>query len=88
MESAETQDHVSWQQGLEELCQEDTEELGIVPSAVSEAQRSLHMCDNKFTEESFKFFHLAAVVTEEGGAAHTINLCKQCNIEKRLRQGE
>ena len=29
-----------------------------------------------------------AVVTEEGGAAHTINSCKQCENERRLKQGD
>ena len=33
VESAETEDYVSVQQGLEELGQEETEELGSVPSA-------------------------------------------------------
>ena len=38
-ESAETQDHVSGQQGLEELGQEETEELGFYPpNAVGEPQ--------------------------------------------------
>ena len=47
VESAETQDHVPGQQGFEDLSQEETEELDFVPSAVSEPQRALHMCENK-----------------------------------------
>ena len=35
-----------------------------------------------------KFFQIAAIVTGEGGAAHTINLCKTCYNERRLKQGE
>ena len=27
-------------------------------------------------------------MTEEGGAVHTINLCKQCYNERRVQQGE
>ena len=69
------------QQGLEELGQEEIEALSFVPSAVSEPQWALQMCDNKCREEGFEFFQLAAIVTEEG-AAHTINLCKQCYNEK------
>ena len=42
----------------------------------------------KCREESFKFFQLVAIGTEGGGAAHTINLCKQCCNERRLKQGE
>ena len=65
-----------------------TEGLGFLPSAVSEPQCALYTCDNKCREESFKFFQLVAVVTEEGGAAHTIDMCKQCYNEGRLKQGE
>ena len=38
VESAETQDYVSGQQGFEDLGQEEAEELGSVPSAVSGPQ--------------------------------------------------
>ena len=31
------------------------------------------MCDNKCREKDFKFFQIAAIVTEGGGAAHTLN---------------
>ena len=43
VESADTQDYLSGQQGLEELGQEEIEELSFVPSAVSEPQLALHM---------------------------------------------
>ena len=88
VESAETQDYVSGLQGLEELGPAEIEELSFVPSAVSEPRWVLHMCDNKCNHEGFRFYQLAAVVTEGGGAAHTINLCKQCYIERRQKQGE
>ena len=41
-------------------------------------------CANNATikKESYKFFPLAAIVTEEGGAAHTINLRKPCCNEQ------
>ena len=86
VESAETQDCVSGQQAFEAFSQEQTEELGFVPSAVSGPQWALQMCDNRCREESFSFFHLAAILTEEG-AAYTINRCKQCYNEERLRPG-
>ena len=76
VESTEAQDYVSGQQGFEELGQE-VEELSFVPSAGSEPQWALHSCDDQCREECFKFSQLAAIVTEEGGAAHTINVCKQ-----------
>ena len=36
----------------------------------------------------FMFYEMAGAVTEEGGAAHTINLCKKCHKQRRLKQGE
>ena len=39
------------------------------------------------TKKGFKFFEIAAVVSE-GGAAHTIDLCKKRHNERRLKQGE
>ena len=44
-------------------------------------------CADQYREESLKFFLLASVVAEEGGATHTINRCKQCNNDRRLIQG-
>ena len=46
------------------------------------------MCDNQCSKESFKFYQLAAIVTGEGGAAHTINLCMQCYHVLQLKRGE
>ena len=46
------------------------------------------MFDDICRLESFKFLQLAAIVTEDGGAAHAINLCKQCYNERWLKQGE
>ena len=45
-------------------------------------------CDNECRAEGFKFFEIAAVVSEGGGAAHTMNLCKKCHNERRAKQGE
>ena len=64
------------------------EELSFVPSAVSEPRWALHMCDNKCSIEGFKFYQLAVIVTEEGGASRSINLCKPCYIVMRLKGGE
>ena len=44
--------------------------------------------DNACGEHGFKYFQLVPTVTEEGGAVHTINLCKQCCNERRVQQGE
>ena len=41
------------------------------------------------SEQGFKFFQHAAIVTEEeGGAIHTINLCEHCYNGRRIKQGE
>ena len=42
------------------------EELSFIPSAVSEPRWALHVCDIECREEGFKFYQLAAIVTEEG----------------------
>ena len=86
VEAAKTQEYVSEPQGLEEIDDEEMEELSFILSAVSEPRWALHMCENKCSREGFTFCQLAAVVTEEGGAAHTINLCKQCYSVMRLKR--
>ena len=62
--------------------EKDMEELRIITSVVSEPRLVVHMCDNTCRKEGFKFFELAAIVSEEGGAAHTNNLCKKCYDER------
>ena len=82
VESVETRDCVSAlnadEHGAEHQADEnDVEELRFVPSAVSEPRWALHMCDDKCGKEGFTFFTAAAVVSEEGGAADTLNLCSK-----------
>ena len=64
------------------------EELSPVPSAVSELRWAVHVCDNKCGAKGFKFFDIADVVSEGEGAAHTVNLCRNCDNGRRLKQGE
>ena len=65
------------------------EELSFVPSAVSEPRWALHMCNDKCNKEGFWFYQLTAIVTEGGGGnVRTINLCKQCYNDRRLKEGE
>ena len=85
VESAETQDCVSalplasyLDQKVEVEDEKNIEELSSVPSAVSEPRWALHMCDNKCGTEGFRFLEMAAVVSEDSGAAHTINFCREC----------
>ena len=84
VESVETQDQVSEPQGPKGIM----EELRFIPSAVSEPRLALHMCDNKCNKEGFKFYQFAAALVEDGGASHTINLCKSCYSEMRMKRGE
>ena len=46
------------------------------------------MCDKKCREKVFKFYELAAIMTEEEGTTHMINLCRNCYEKMRLEQGE
>ena len=78
VESAETQDYVSEPQEME---------FSFFPSAVNEPRWAVHMCDNKCNKEGNKFYQLAAIVVE-GGAAHTINPCKQCCNVMWMKRGE
>ena len=63
---------------LEQNLEAEDEKLSFVPSAVSEQRWALPKCDNKSRAWGFKFFEIAAVVSEEGGVAHTINFCRIC----------
>ena len=85
-ETAETQDCVSCQD-MEVDDNKSLEEMGFVPSAAGELLRVTHMCDKKGDERGFKFCELAAVVTEEGGTKHTINLHRNCLHRRRTGQG-
>ena len=91
-ELVETQDYVlarpltsCTEQKMEVEDEKNMEELSFVTRA---PRWALHMCDNNCKERGFKFFQIAAVVSEEGGAAHTINLCRNCYNERRVKQGE
>ena len=39
-------------------------------------------------QKELQFFEIAAIVSQEGGAAHTINLCRNCYNDRRAKQGE
>ena len=38
--------------------------------------------------DGFRFNQIGTMVTEEGGEAHTINLCERCYNERLARQGK
>ena len=65
---------------------ENLVELSFVSSAVSEPRWALHMCDKKCKAKSFKFYELAASVTEEESTTRTINLCRNWCEWRKARQ--
>ena len=73
VDRAETQDYVSELPGLEERDEEEMEELSFIPRAVSEPRWALHT-----TNEEKRATSSTNLRPLEGGAARTINLCKQC----------
>ena len=85
VESGETQDHV---RETLAITQEEAEEICFVPSALSEPRRPIYWCDNRCSEKAVRRWRIASMVVEEGGAAHTINLCQQCCNEKLVQQGK
>ena len=87
VEMEETQDYVMERRSCGYLSQEEVEEIGFVPSAVSEPLWALHLFYNECSEQGFKYFQLAAIASEEEGAVCTI-LCKQCYNERRVQQSE
>ena len=87
-ESADTQEYESCQQSDMEVDRDEgMEELSFISSAVSESAvsrepvRIKYMCDKKCNKEGFKFYDIAAVLVEDDGKTHTINLCGNCNPE-------
>ena len=72
-------------QKMEAEGEKNIEELSSVPSAVSEPRLAVHMCDDKCRAQGFKCFPIAVVVSEEGGPAHTINFCRNCCTERRVK---
>ena len=83
--SRHTQEYESFQQNDMEVDKEEgMEELTFVPSAVSDSAgwheplRVKYMCDQKCNKEGFKFYDIAAILVEDDGKPHTINLCRNC----------
>ena len=74
--------------GYGDLGQEEVENIGSVPSALCELRGAVHRCDNRYSEHSFRFNQIGAMVTQEVGEAHTINSCKRCYNEMLVRQGK
>ena len=50
--SEETKDHVHERLAREDFSQEEADEIGFVPSALSETRGAIHWCDNRCNEKA------------------------------------
>ena len=68
--------------------QEETDEMGFVPSASSEPREAHCWCDNRCSDKARRYMQIDSMVIEEGGEARTIKLCKLCCNAKLVQQGK
>ena len=68
--------------------QEEADEIGFVPSALSGPRGVDSWCDNRCSEKALRYLQIASMVIEEGGEIRTINLCKLCYTDKLVQQGK
>ena len=87
-ESEETQDCVRERLAHAVFSQEEADEIGSVPSALSEPRGAVHWCDNRSSEKALGYTQTASMVTEEGGQARTNNMCIPCYNELLVRLGK
>ena len=83
VESEETQDYVCETLALD---QEEAEEIAFVPSASANHEAPIYWCDNRCSEKAVRHWQIASVVVEEGGEAHTVNLCQRCYKEQMVHK--
>ena len=83
-ESEETQDYV---RETLAISQEEAQEIAF-GSALSEPRGPIYFCDNRCSAKAVRYWQFASVVVEEGGDAHTVNLCQQCYNEQVVQQGK
>ena len=69
------------------ISQEEAEEVGFVPSALGEPRGALIGATIDAVKKAFRYWQTASMVVEQGGEAHTINLCRQCLNEQFGQQG-
>ena len=88
VESEETQDCVRERLAHAVFSQEEADEIGSVPSALSEPRGAVHWCDNRCSEKALGYTRTASMVTEEGGQARTNNVGRPCYNELLVRLGK
>ena len=59
-----------------------------MPSTLSEPRGPIDWCDNQCSEKAVRYWRISSMVVEEGGEAHTFNLCQQCFNGKLAQQGK
>ena len=72
----------------EDFSQREVEEIGFVPSALSEPRGAIHWFDGRCCDHGFRFNRIVEMTTEEGGEARTVKLCKLCCNERQIWQGK
>ena len=70
------------------ISQEEADEIGFVPSALSEPREADYWCDNRCSDKAPRYMQIASMVIEEGGEARTTNLCRLCHNAKLVQQGK
>ena len=75
------------EQYLNESDDEEVEELSFILGAASEPRWPCTCATTNAIKVS-SFHQLAAIVVEDGGAAHTINVCKHGYNLMRMKRGE
>ena len=78
VESEETQDHM---RETLAISLEEADEIGSVPSALSEPRGAFFWCDNRCNDVAVRSWQIASMAIEEGGEARTMNLCQRCYNE-------
>ena len=73
---------------MKKSIRKEADEMGFVPSALSELRGAFYWCDNRCSDEALRFLQIASMVIEEGGEARTTNLRKRCCNQKLVQQGK
>ena len=77
VESEETQDYARERLAHEEISQEDADEIGFVPSALSEPRGAFYWCDNRCSDEALRYLQIASVVNPAQ------SICAKATIQRK-----
>ena len=86
-QEADDEDDPCWIEACEGIakkllkCLEDSE---VTKVSARELKEQTYRC----SEKAIRYWQIASMVAEEGGEAHTVNLCQQCHNEQMVQQGK